>query len=92
MPRLQRMKIRLDARRQGAMQLQEGSPVCGIEHLASLEKIEIYVHLYANCSHKNKIHSACGEAIRRHTKSRDIQISVKCVEADETMHKLVGED
>jgi hypothetical protein len=31
MPRLQRLKIELDARGQGAMQLQEGSPVGGIE-------------------------------------------------------------
>ncbi|CAD6273181.1 unnamed protein product [Miscanthus lutarioriparius] len=39
MPRLQRLEMELDARGQGAMQLQEGSPVGGIKHLASLEEI-----------------------------------------------------
>jgi len=59
------------------MQLQEGSPVGGIEHLASLEEISMYI--YAKCDHGSKIESACRDTISRHPKSQAIQIHVDCI-------------
>ena len=81
MLRLQRLKIQLDAREQGAMQLQGGSPVGGIEHLASLEEISLFI--VAKCNQWAKIESGCRDAISRHPKSQAIKIDVSGCEFDE---------
>jgi hypothetical protein len=81
MPRLQRLQIQLDARGQGATQLQEVSPVGGIEHLASLEEISLVIH--AKCNQGSKIESACRDAISRHPKSQAMKIVVRVSEYDE---------
>jgi len=83
MPRLQRLDIRLDARGQGAIQLQEGSPVGGMENLASLVEIEITVEILAKYDHGSKIEAACRDAISRHPTSQAMQIHVSCNEFDE---------
>jgi hypothetical protein len=81
MPRLQKLRIQLDARGQGAMQLQEGSPVGGIEHLARLERISLFIE--AKCNQGSKIESACRDAISRHPKSQAMKIDACCNEYDE---------
>ncbi|CAN6342804.1 unnamed protein product [Urochloa humidicola] len=59
MPRLQRMDMRFDIFGRSALELQEGSPVGGIEHLASLE--EIILRIQAKCC--SKLESATREAV-----------------------------
>ena len=80
MPQLQRLEILL-ALGQGAMELQERSLVGGIEHLASLEKIFLYICV--KCGQGSKIESAWRAAISRHPKSEALQIYVNCAEYDE---------
>ncbi|KAL6644082.1 hypothetical protein ACP70R_018848 [Stipagrostis hirtigluma subsp. patula] len=73
MPQLQILDLCFDGRqRQGAVQVQEGSLVAGVEHLASLEKISL--HIYAKYGHGSKLWSACKDAINRHPRSHTIQI------------------
>ena len=93
MPWLQILNIDLDGREEGTMQLPEGSPVGGIENLASLEKI--YLLIRAKCVRRQprrlKVESACREAIRRHLKSQSMLIySVYCNEFDEIGHEVQG--
>ena len=93
MPWLQILNIDLDGREEGTMQLPEGSPVGGIENLASLEKI--YLLIRAKCVRRQprrlKVESACREAIRRHPKSQSMLIySVYCNEFDEIGHEVQG--
>ena len=76
MPWLQIVNIDLDGRGRGAIQLQEGSPVSGIEHLASLEKISLRLVIHAKCDQGSKIESAWRGAISRHPKSQALQIYV----------------
>ncbi|XP_066364990.1 disease resistance protein RGA5-like [Miscanthus floridulus] len=57
---------------EGAMQLQEGSPVGGIEHLASLEGIGLVI--LAKCDQGSKIESAYRDAINSHPKSQAMKI------------------
>ncbi|CAN6338274.1 unnamed protein product [Urochloa humidicola] len=78
MPRLQSMWIRFYSYGRSALQLEEGSPVAGIEHLASLE--EIIMHISAKCC--SEMESATREAIHRHPKSHTMQINVSVVEVD----------
>ncbi|CAD6273176.1 unnamed protein product [Miscanthus lutarioriparius] len=73
MPQLQRLEIQL-ALGQGAMELQDDNLVSGIEHLASLEKISLYI--CAKCGQGSKIESAWRGAISRHPKSQALQIYV----------------
>jgi len=95
MPWLQILNIDLDGREEGTMQLPEGSPVGGIENLASLEKI--YLLIRAKCVRRQprrlKVESACREAIRRHPKSQSMLIySVYCNEFDEIGHEKTKND
>ncbi|CAD6273180.1 unnamed protein product [Miscanthus lutarioriparius] len=90
---IQILNIDLDGREEGTMQLPEGSPVGGIENLASLEKI--YLLIRAKCVRRQprrlKVESACREAIRRHPKSQSMLIySVYCNEFDEIGHEVQG--
>ncbi|KAJ1261320.1 hypothetical protein BS78_09G020200 [Paspalum vaginatum] len=81
MPRLQDLGIRFYGRGQGAMQVHECSPVGGIEHLACLEKISVYIEV--KCGHGSRIESAWRDAISRHPNSQAMQISVHITEYDE---------
>ncbi|XP_066363146.1 disease resistance protein RGA5-like isoform X1 [Miscanthus floridulus] len=83
MPLLLRLYIHLDGRGRGAIQLQEGSLVSGIEHLASLEKISLRLVIHAKCDQGSKIESAWRDAISRHPKSQAIKICLDCYECDE---------
>ena len=81
MPGLQKLDIRLLYHgEQSAIHLKEGSLVGGIEHLASLEKISLYI--CAKCGQGSKIESAWRGAISRHPKSQALQIYVNCREYD----------
>ncbi|WVZ95951.1 hypothetical protein U9M48_041651 [Paspalum notatum var. saurae] len=102
MPRLQKLEIQFDGREQavilpsgfvkkkkkkkGAIQLQEGSIVGGIRHLACLEKVSVDIH--AEFGHGSIIETAWREAINKHPKSQAIQIRVQCTEYDENGNKL----
>ncbi|WVZ95937.1 LOW QUALITY PROTEIN: hypothetical protein U9M48_041639 [Paspalum notatum var. saurae] len=89
MPQLQILRVFFDGHEQVATieQLQEGSPVRGIEHLASLE--EITLRMYAKCGHGSKIKAACRDAITRHRRSQAIRISVDCPECDENGNMII---
>ncbi|KAL6851956.1 hypothetical protein ACP4OV_020141 [Aristida adscensionis] len=93
MPRLQRLRIYLNCMGPGTVQLHGGSPVAGIEHLASLEYI--YVDITVNCRHYSKIElskivSACRDAISRHPRSHTKQISLEWAVVDENRMLLDG--
>ena len=73
MPRLQALRIALDGCGQGgALELQEGSPVDGIQHLGCLEEISLVMHV--KCGHGSSMESACRDAIFRHPRSEAIEI------------------
>ncbi|CAN6342805.1 unnamed protein product [Urochloa humidicola] len=78
MPRLQTLKIALDGCGQGAVELQEGSPVAGIQYLGSLEDISVVIHV--KCGLGSNIESSCRDAIVRHPKREAIQIHLECIE------------
>ncbi|CAN6355991.1 unnamed protein product [Urochloa humidicola] len=86
MPRLQTLKIALDGCGQGAVELQESSPVAGIQYLASLEEISVVIHV--KCGLGSNIESSCRDAIVRHPKREVIQIHLECIEYGQNGHRV----
>ena len=86
MPRLQALRIALDGCGQGAVELQEGSPVAGIQHLGCLEEISLVIHVKRG--HGSSIESASRDAIFRHPRSEAIQIHLECVEYDQNGRRV----
>jgi len=86
MPRLQDLRIALDGCGQGAVELQEGSPVAGIQHLGCLEEISLVMHVKRG--HGSSIESASRDAIFRHPRSEAIQIHLECVEYDQNGRRV----
>ncbi|KAG2620685.1 hypothetical protein PVAP13_3NG210301 [Panicum virgatum] len=80
MPRLKKLRISYDSRGPGS-EHEEVSPVAGVEHLESLE--EVNVALYAKRGEGSRLESLCREFIQRHQRCESMNINVRYREDDD---------
>ena len=73
MPRLKKLDIYYDSRGPGSEH--EVSPVAGVEHLASLEEVDVQIR--AKCGEGSKLESLCRESIQRHPRYQAIKTNVR---------------
>ena len=86
MPRLKKLDISYDSRGYGSEH--KASPVAGVEHLASLEEVDVVIK--ATYGEGSKLESLCRDSIQRHQRYQAIKTMLHYHEYDDENHLVAS--